>query len=145
MYRSRSKSTLWLSCLLVPISAVCFAQDTNDQIEKRLAGSKGRDWVYKTIEVFMGPGDNCRQGEKYRFKADHTVVISQCINSQMHTETETWSIESVDSLETHISVGGTPYILRFWDTSKGHFMALRTKSTVKTIPTSEKEFKLAEE
>jgi hypothetical protein len=145
MSRSCSKSTFWLSCLLVLMSTVCFAQDTNEQIEKRLAGNKGHDWIYKTVEVFMGPGDTCKQGEKYRFKADHTVVISQCINSQMHTETETWSIESADPLETHINVGGTSYILRFWETSNGHFMALRTKSMVKTVPTTEKEFKLAEE
>jgi hypothetical protein len=145
MLRSLSKSFSWVSCSLVLASAVCFAQASPVQIETRLAGNHGRDWIYKTVEMFMGPGDKCKQGERYRFKADHTVVISQCIDSQMHTETQTWSVESVDPLETHVKVGDTSYILRFWDTPKGHFMALRTKFMDKTKPTIDKEFQLAEE
>lgn len=145
MFRSLSKSVLWVIGCLIVISTVCAAQGTSAQIETRLAGSHGRDWIYKTVEMFMGPGDKCKQGERYRFKADHTVVISQCIDAQMHTETQTWSIDSVDPLETHIKVGSTPYILRFWDTSKGHFMALRVKAMDKTQQTTDKEFQLAEE
>ena len=74
----------------------------------------------------MEPGDKCRQGEKYRFKADHTVAISQCVNSQMQmqmqmqtqTQTQTWSIESADALETHIKVGDKSYIRA--GSSSGH-------------------------
>jgi hypothetical protein len=145
MSRSLSNSLVPAICLLFMLSSVCSAQDTTEQIEKRLAGPRGRDWVYKTVEMFMGPGNKCKQGESYRFKADHSLVISQCVSGVMHTDTQKWSIESVDALETHVKVGNTSYILRFWDTPQAHFMALRTKSFDKTRPTIDKTFQLAEE
>jgi hypothetical protein len=145
MSRSLSKSVVAALFLLFLIGTVCFGQDTPDAVEKRLAGARGRDWVYKTVEMFMGPGNKCKQGESYRFKADHTVVISQCVSGLMHTDTQRWSIESVDPLETHVKVGGTSYILRFWDTPQAHFMALRTKAFDKTQPTIDKTFQLAED
>jgi hypothetical protein len=131
--------------LLLLLSAVCPAQETSDQIVKRLAGTHGRDWIFTAAETFMGPGNKCKKGESYRFKADGTVVISQCISGQMQTDAEKWSIESVDALETHVKVGATSYILRFWDTPEGHFMALRTKAKDKTGKTIDKKFLLAEE
>jgi hypothetical protein len=127
------------------VGTLCFGQDTQGQVERRLAGARGRDWVYKTVETFMGPGNKCKQGESYRFKADHTVVITQCISGSMHSDTQKWSIESIDPLETHVKVGATSYILRFWDTPQAHFMALRTKAFDKTQPTIDKTFQLAEE
>jgi len=145
MFRTLSKLIVLALCYVVLANASSFAQDTAAQIETRLAGSHGRDWIYKKIVGFLGPGEKCEQGEKYRFKADHTLVITQCIDSRMHIETQDWSIESVDVLETHIKVGNNSYILRFWDTPKGHFMALRTKAIDKTQETTDKEFQLAEE
>src|SRR5580704_12101002 len=94
--RSLSKSISLIFCSLFLCSAICLGQDSPDKIEQRLAGSRGRDWVYKTVEMFMGPGNKCKQGESYRFKTDHTVVISQCVADQMHTDTQKWSIERVD-------------------------------------------------
>jgi hypothetical protein len=145
MFRSLFRPTLLALGFLALFNSSSLAQDTAAQIEARLAGSHGRDWIYQKVVMFMGPGDKCRQGEKYRFKADHTAVISQCVNSQMHTQTETWSIESVDPLETHIKVGDKSYILRFWDSSGNHFMALRTKAMTKGDETVDKEFQLAED
>lgn len=71
-------------CCLILLATACLGQDTASQVERRLAGDRAHDWVYKTVVMFMGPGDRCQQGEKYRFKADHTVVISQCVNSKMN-------------------------------------------------------------
>jgi hypothetical protein len=145
MSRLLSRITLWLPCLLILMSTVSTAQDTTGQIEKKLAGSKGHDWIYEKIVMFLGPGDKCKQGERYRFKADHTVVISKCVDSKLQSSTQNWSIQSVDALETHIDVAGTSYILIFWDNSNGHFMLLRTKSDVKVGATIDKQFQLAEE
>jgi hypothetical protein len=145
MSRSLRKSVVVALCSLLVVSHICFAQDTPDQVEKRLAGTHGRDWVFKTVEMFMGPANKCKQGESYRFKADHSVVISQCVSGVMHTDTQKWSIESVDPLETHAKVGATSYILRFWDTPRAHFMALRTKTIDRAKPTLDKIFQLAEE
>jgi hypothetical protein len=55
-----------------------------------------------------------------------------------------WSIES-DSLETRLKLGSATYILKFWKTSKGKFMLLRTKGVIKVDPTVDKTFQLAEE
>ena len=145
MLRSLIRSMGFALCFFVLSNASSLAQNTTAQVESQLAGRHGRDWVYKKIVGFMGPGEKCEQGEKYRFKADHTLVISRCVDSRMQTETQDWSIESVDALETHIKVGNSSYILRFWDTPKGHFMALRTKAIDKTQETIDKEFQLAEE
>ena len=145
MSRSFRVPIVSVVCYLTLACAGSLAQDTAAQIENRLAGTHGRDWIYQKVVMFMGPGENCKQGEKYRFKADHTVAISRCVDKQMHTETQNWSIESADALETHIRVGGSSFILRFWDMPNGHFMALRTKATDKTQPTTDKEFQLAEE
>lgn len=145
MFRSLGKLIVLASLGLVLASFPCSAQDSVVQVENRLAGSHGHDWIYKAVVMFMGPGDKCKQGEKYRFKADHTVVITQCVNSQIHADTQSWSIESVDALETHIKVGDTSYVLRFWDAGQIHYMALRTKATGKTQPTIDKQFQLAED
>lgn len=145
MFRSLIRPILPALCLLALVRSASVAQDTPAGVETRLAGSHGHDWIYQKVVMFLGPGDKCKQGEKYRFKADHTLVISQCVNSQMQTRTQTWSIESVDALETHIKVGGKSYLLMFWDSSGKHFMALRTKATVKGDETVDKQFQRAED
>jgi hypothetical protein len=116
--------------------------DSADEMEKRLAGAHAREWVFKKFETYMGAGNKCKQGESYRFKADHTVTISRCVNGEIHDEAETWSIES-DQLETRLAIGTDHYILKFSDDNKGHFMLLRTKPRIKTEATTDKIFQLA--
>jgi hypothetical protein len=144
MSRPRHKSNLLLFCSLILFGATCFAQDAPEKVEQRLTGAHGHDWIAKPIVQFLGPGDKCKEGEKYRFKSDHTVVFSQCIDSHMLTETHPWSIQSVGALDTYIKVGDTTYTLTFWDDPKGHYMKLRTRS-IETKMTVDKDFKLAED
>ncbi len=118
--------------------------DIAEQMEKQLAGTHGREWVLKAFTSYLGPGDKCKEGESYRFKTDHTVTISRCINGEIHDETETWLIES-DQLETRLTVGSAHYILKFSDKGKAHFMTLRKKATTKTERTEDKKFRLAED
>jgi hypothetical protein len=130
--------------LFMLLFSVAMFGDSADQIAKQLAGKDAREWVFKRFETFMGSKNQCKQGESYRFKADHTVIISRCINGQVNDETQQWSIES-DQLETRLKLGDVRYILKFWDTPRGHFMMLRTKATTKTEKTVDKTFQLAEE
>lgn len=136
-------SSLILSGLIIASSFSARAQSA-DEMEKQLAGTHAREWVFKKFETYMSSGQKCKQGESYRFKTDHTVTISRCIDGETRDETEHWSIES-DQLETRLTIGSAHYILKFWDSGRGHFMVLRTKATTKTEPTKDKTFQLAED
>jgi len=130
-------------CGSIMVSVNSYA-DSAEQMEKRLAGTHSREWIFKRFETYMGAANKCKQGESYRFKTDHTVTVSQCLNGEIHDEIEPWSIES-DQLETRLTIGARHYILKFSDTDKGHFMVLRTKPTTKTEPKTDKTFQLAED
>lgn len=144
-----SPSPRWLNCFLCLVVVTAFgscayADPASDQAAK-LAGTHAKEWVFKKWETLMGPGNRCKAGESYRFKADGSVVISSCVDGQTHTETQPWAIESADDLETHVKVGTTSYILKFWDNATGHFMMLRIMGQSKVDPTKDKIFQLAED
>jgi hypothetical protein len=128
-----------LSCLSA------FAADSADQVTKRLAGSRVREWVFTKWETFLGPGNQCKQGESYRFKIDHHVTISTCINGKVHNDVKRWTINTGDGMDTYLKIGDISYVLKFWDTPKGHFMALRTKPKTISEPTIDKIFQLEED
>jgi hypothetical protein len=133
-----------LFALMLVLSSTAFGANSNDQLEERLAGTEAREWVFQKFDTFMSAGKKCKKGESYRFKVDHTVNISRCVDGQLQDETMQWSIES-DAVETRLKLGSTFYILKFWNTPKGHFMMLRTKASTKTEETVDKTFRLAEE
>jgi hypothetical protein len=133
-----------LFALMLVLSSTAFGANSNDQLEERLAGTEAREWVFQKFDTFMSAGKKCKKGESYRFNADHTVNISRCFDGQVQDETMQWSIES-DAVETRLKLDSTFYILKFWNTRKGHFMMLRTKASTKTEETVDKTFRLAEE
>lgn len=135
---------LMLFALMLVFSSTALAANSKDELEKRLAGTQAREWVFQKFDTFMSAGKKCRRGESYRFKADHTVTISRCFAGEVQEETMQWSIEG-DALETRAKLGPTWYLLKFWDTRKGHFMMLRTKTFTKTEETVDKTFRLAED
>jgi hypothetical protein len=140
--RSVQSTLVLLSFLVSPIPS---SADSSDHIVKQLCGTRAREWVFKRLDSFLGPGNKCTQGETYRFSIKHDVTITTCVNGEIHTETKQWSIDTADPLDTHITVGDISYILLFEDSSQGHFMILRTKSTIKTHPTVDKRFQLGAE
>lgn len=89
-----------LFTLLTAFPGVASGDEAADQAAK-LAGTRAKEWVFTKWETFLGPGNRCKAG-------------------QVHTETQPWAIQSADQLETHVKVGNTSYILKFWDGSKRH-------------------------
>jgi hypothetical protein len=135
-----------LTSVLICLSYIsASAADSPDHLAKQLAGASAREWVFKKFETFLGPGNQCKQGESYRFKTDHHVTISTCVNGRVHNEIKPWSIDVQDPLDPRLKIGDLSYILKFWDTSQGHFMALRTKPKTITEPTVDKTFQLEED
>jgi hypothetical protein len=144
-----SHSRRWLYALLcfafvTSVGPSADADSASDQAAK-LAGSHAREWVFKRWETMMGPGNRCKAGESYRFKADGSVAISSCVGGQTRTQTQPWAIESADALETHVKIGATSYILKFWENATGHFMMLRIMGQTQVDPTKDKIFQLAED
>lgn len=127
---------------LLPNSSM-FGADL-DSAEKQLAGTQAREWILKRWVPFMGAGKRCKQGESYRFRADHTVTISNCVDGVVHDETEQWSIEG-NELDTRLTVGVHHYFLKFWQTSKGHFMMLQDRPHTMRKRTTEMIFERAQE
>lgn len=130
--------------LFATSSSKVFADQAADEAAK-LTGTKAREWVFKKWETFMGPGDKCKSGESYRFKIDHSVVISNCVSGTVQTETQHWDIESATAAETHVKIGSKSYILKFWQESKGQFMMLRTMGQSIVDPTKDMVFQLSED
>jgi hypothetical protein len=124
--------------------STAYADQASEQAAK-LAGRKAKEWVLTKFETFMGAGDRCISGESYRFKVDHTVVISTCVSGKVQTETQQWSIQSATASETHVLVGDKSYILKFWEDSKGQFMMLRTMGSSIDQPTKDMIFRLGED
>ena len=141
-----SKWSSWFLCsaLLIASSLTAFADQASEQATK-LAGTKAREWVLNKFETFMGSEGGCKSGESYRFKVDHTVVISTCVSGKVQTQTQKWSIQSATASETHVLVGDKSYILKFWEDSKGQFMMLRTMGSSIDQPTKDMIFQLAED
>jgi hypothetical protein len=134
----------FVAWMFAPFSAV-LSQDSLNQVAKQLAGTRGREWIFVKFETFMGVGNHCKQGESYRFKANHQVTISRCVNGQVQNQTVDWTISSEDALDTWIRIGDDSYLLKFWETAQGHFMALRQRPDVKTKFVVDKTFHLAED
>jgi hypothetical protein len=126
------------------VSPIASTADSADQIVKHLCGTQSREWVFERLDPFLGPGNRCKQGETYRFYVKHHLTITTCVNGEIHTETKEWVIDTTDPLDTRLKIGDVSYILLFEDSSQGHFMILRTKSTIKTQPTVDKRFQLGE-
>src|SRR5690348_6353051 len=95
-YLIRIMQLMFFALVLVFSSAAISANST-DQLEKQLAGAKAREWVFERFEMFMS-NSKCKRGESYRFKADHTVTISSCVDGNIHEEVLQWSLAS-DRLE----------------------------------------------
>ena len=136
---------VFLVTLMHFATAPVHAADSVDQITKQLSGTRSREWIFVKFETFLGPGNHCKQGEIYRFRADHHVTISRCINGQVQDQILDWTISSQDALDTWIKIGDDSYLLKFWDTAQGHFMALRTRPNVKTEDVVDKTFQLGED
>lgn len=146
MYRPAVRAmSLLLVVLTLFISPVVSPADSPQQIVKRLCGTRSREWVFKRLDTFLGPGNRCRQGETYRFDVHNHVIITTCVNGEIRTETKDWAIYTTDPLDTYIKIGDVSYILLFEDSAQGHFMILRTKSAIKTQPTVDKRFQLGDE
>src|SRR5580700_7582642 len=84
----------------VPINVV--AGDTAEQVVRKLAGTHGKEWVFKKWETFLGPGNRCTKGESYRFTTDQHVTISRCVDGHIQSETKPWSIDLQDPPDTKL-------------------------------------------
>jgi hypothetical protein len=136
------KQLLIFVCILY---STIFAGDSADQVTMNLAGSDSREWVFAKMEMFMSSEHKCRKGESYRFRTDHQVIITTCLDGHIQTQNEHWSIEEGDDPETHIRIGDAAYVVKFWSSRRGRFMMLRIKPATKVEPTRDKVFRLEED
>src|SRR5260370_28089423 len=101
---------LMFFAVILVFTSTAIAANSTDQLEKQLAGMKAREWVFARFDMFMSTS-KCKQGESYRFKADHSVTISSCVDGKVQEETLQWPVAS-DRLETRLKIGSTSYILQ---------------------------------
>jgi hypothetical protein len=120
-------------------------EDTLAAARKTLTGPATREWVFKQIEVFMGPGNRCAQGEALRFLADSKVEIESCVNGHMNDQTENWTLRSNGVLDPILSYAGADYELTFSDSGRKHFMRLRKRGVDRTDPAFDRLYRLSED
>ena len=132
----------------IALAALCLmaqVQDPLATIRATLTGPTEREWVFKQIQVFMGPGDRCEQGEALRFLADRTVVIESCVNKQMTERRAPWTLRPNGVLDPILTFDGAEYELLFSNKDGKHSMRLRKRGASKVDPASDKVYRLAEQ
>lgn len=116
-----------------------------DSAVGKLTGGSSRDWVFVQMIKTMGESEKCSQGEIYRFSASHTLSIEKCVDGKIARTSHQWSITQVNQLDTMLTIDGDSYELLFKDEGNTHLMRLRVRSGTKTIPTSDREFRLSDD
>lgn len=91
--------------LLLVLTASAGAQTTSgalptqDDLARRLAG----DWIKAREAVFTG-GGRCRQGERWRFLADGTLVVRRCVNEAWRVTRHRWHLEPDGQIDFRLGV-----------------------------------------
>src|SRR4051812_43305472 len=88
------------SAFLLMIAAPVLAQpgSARAEVEQRLAGSNGRDWIRSREVLFMGDG-KCQSGERWRFSRDGTLKIRTCTQQQWRVSAHRWKLEPDGALD----------------------------------------------
>jgi hypothetical protein len=126
------------------VATVTHAQDSLAAARFALTGPVEREWVFKQIQVFLGPGNHCQQGEALLFLASNKVVIESCANGQMINRTVDWTLRPNGVLDPILTFDGAEYELLFKDKVGKHYMRLRKRGADLTNPAVDRVFRLAE-
>ena len=118
---------------------------TVDTAARKLTGGRSRDWVFVQMIKMMGESEKCSQGEVYRFSADGTLVIEKCVGEKVVRASHHWAVTQAGQLDTVLTIDGESYELLFKDDGNAHLMRLRVRSGSKTVPTTDREFRLSED
>jgi len=133
-----------IASVVLTTSAIADAADP----ASLLSGGSSREWVFQRIVLSMGAGDECTSGETYTFSKTHQLTIKRCLNGNLQTTQQAWSVTTQDG-DTLLTVEGdaaSPYVLEFKTDSHGRkFMRLRTRAVDKIHAVTDKEFKLNED
>jgi hypothetical protein len=125
------------------LSAFVCAADVQET-SKKLAGNKALNWIFERVEMVMGAG-GCKRGESWRFGADHSVEIRQCVSGKLIVQKDTWTLSEVNDLDTVLTVGPAKYYITFYNKADGKYMQLRSISESKADARVNKEFRLNDE
>jgi hypothetical protein len=145
--KARARLTGMAAIVLVAlgVAIAAHAQDTLAAARFALTGPVEREWVFKQIQVFLGPGNHCQQGEALLFLASSKMVIESCINGQMTNRTVDWTLRPNGVLDPILTYDGGEYELLFNDKGGKHYMRLRKRGTDPTNPAVDRVFRLAEQ
>ncbi len=136
---------LFSALMLAGGQANAQAATTVEAAVQKLTGSTSREWIFQQVITKMGSGAECTQGNAYRFYSDHRLVIEKCENGRLVKTTHNWTIVQEGPLDIAITIDGTRYYLLFRDAGGAHLMRLQMRSSSKTQPTNEQEFRLSED
>jgi hypothetical protein len=137
--------------IFVILGLTCYpahAEDKSAAIDaagRKLAGSVSQEWIFQQILMKLGASDECTQGEARRFYANHQLVIEKCESGHLTKTTHSWSITQEGPLDLVVTIDSERFYLLFRDDGKKHLMRLQSRSTSKTEPTREWEFRLSED
>lgn len=96
---------LQTSALLLVLAAPVGAQTTSGalptgtDLTRRLTG----DWIKVRESVFMGDA-RCRQGERWRFAADGTLVVRRCVDEAWRVTRHRWRLEPDGQIDHRLGV-----------------------------------------
>ncbi|MGA8658795.1 MAG: hypothetical protein WB586_21895 [Chthoniobacterales bacterium] len=115
-----------------------------DEMQQILIGEKSRTWVYQRTDVKQGTSEECKQGDVYRFAANHSVIWEHCENGHIKEDQQRWTLTQ-EGREAVLTINDQRYTLLLKQAPTGWWMKLRTPSESKTVPTIDKEYYYKEE
>jgi len=120
------------------------AADALKAARAQLTGDGTRTWILKAMQVFMGPGNGCKQGEVYKFSASGTLEIDKCEGGKVVATTGRWSLEVTSPIDVVLHFRGLSANLLF--SEDGKRMRLQyAGSSLKLVPTPEADLRLSED
>jgi len=141
---SRCASATMGAVLAISIVGAAQAQDLASA-RAELTGPTANEWVLTKIEMFMGVGNHCQQGEALRFLATQQVVTESCVAGLMTTRTVPWSLRTNGALDPVLTFNGSDYLLFFHDEGRKHYMRLRRRGADITDLTYDHEYLLSDD
>jgi hypothetical protein len=131
--------------VLLLVTQPAFADTREDTARKALVGDNGKAWVHVAIRVFMGPDEKCSQGEVWTFRPEHVVDIRQCTDGKLTSQSTTWRLHSISSLDMGLEIGGRGEFLllmpELGNGTKKDTMILRVPGHGKPDSTQDLEFR----
>jgi hypothetical protein len=95
---------LLLLLYLLPSGAGADDTERLKASKELLTGADHKTWVFTRVEMLLGQGKKCKQGEAWKFYTDGNLLIERCTNGEIKTESAKWKMSIKGPNDTELQI-----------------------------------------